>query len=69
MSSTVKVGATRVSLEFIRAEGHREAKGGTKINCYLKENQSDFLETHRLKDLEKETLRVRHKKGTAFHNV
>ena len=27
----------------------REVKGGTEINCYLKENQSEFSETHRLK--------------------
>ena len=35
---------------------HREVKGGTKINCYLKENQSEFSETRRLKDLVKKTL-------------
>ena len=29
---------------------HREIKGGTKTNCYLKENQSEFSETRRLKD-------------------
>ena len=29
---------------------HREVKGGTEINCYLKENQSEFSETRRLKD-------------------
>ena len=32
---------------------HREVKGGTKINCDLKENQSEFSETRRLKDLTK----------------
>ena len=32
---------------------HREVKGGTKINCDLKENQSEFSETRRLKDLRK----------------
>ena len=32
---------------------HREIKGGTKINCDLKENQSEFSETRRLKDLTK----------------
>ena len=32
---------------------HREIKGGTKINCVLKENQSEFSETRRLKDLTK----------------
>ena len=30
---------------------HREVKGGTKTNCYLKENQSEFTETRRLRDL------------------
>ena len=33
---------------------HREVKGRTKINCYMKENQSEFSETCRLKDLVKE---------------
>ena len=32
---------------------HREIKGGTRINCHLKENQSEFLEKSRLKDLVK----------------
>ena len=32
---------------------HREVKGGTKINCDLKENQSELSETRRLKDLTK----------------
>ena len=32
---------------------HREVKGGTKINCHLKENQSEFSEKCRLKDLVK----------------
>ena len=39
---------------------HREVKGGTKISCYLKENQSDFQETRRLKDLAKKTLKSRY---------
>ena len=33
---------------------YREVKGRTKINCYMKENQSKFSETCRLKDLVKE---------------
>ena len=32
---------------------HREVKGGTKTKCYLKENQSEFSETRRGKDLVK----------------
>ena len=32
---------------------HREVKGGTKTKCYLKENQSEFSETRRRKDLVK----------------
>ena len=32
---------------------HREVKGRTKINCYMKENQSEFSGTRRLKDLVK----------------
>ena len=32
---------------------HKEVKGGTKINCYLKEYQSEFSETPRLQDLVK----------------
>merc|ERR1711862_387208 len=32
---------------------HGEAKRGTKIICYLKEDQSEFLEERRLKDLVK----------------
>merc|ERR1719316_157192 len=30
---------------------HGEVKRGTKIICYLKEDQSEFLEERRLKDL------------------
>ena len=52
MSSTLKV---RASLEFHLAKGH----GG---DCYLKENQSQFSETRRLKNLVKKTLRIRHMK-------
>merc|ERR1712139_764983 len=33
--------------------GHGEVKRGTKIICYLKEDQSEFLEERRLKDLVK----------------
>ena len=29
---------------------HRKVKGGTKINCHSKENQSKISETRRLKD-------------------
>merc|ERR1712107_645495 len=32
---------------------HGEVKRGTKIICYLKEDQSEFLEERRLKDLVK----------------
>ena len=32
---------------------HRKVKGGTKINCYSKENQSEISETRRPKDLVK----------------
>ena len=32
---------------------HGEMKRGTKIICYLKEDQSEFLEERRLKDLVK----------------
>merc|ERR1712159_610155 len=32
---------------------HGEVKRGTKIVCYLKEDQSEFLEERRLKDLVK----------------
>merc|ERR1711923_164895 len=34
-------------------QGHGEIKRGTKIICYLKEDQSEFLEERRLKDLVK----------------
>ena len=37
---------------------HREVKGRTKINCYLKENQSEFSETGRLKDLVKKHSKI-----------
>ena len=37
---------------------HREARGRTETNCYLKENQSEFSETRRPKDLGEETLRT-----------
>merc|ERR1712107_679516 len=32
---------------------HGEVKRGTKVTCYLKEDQSEFLEERRLKDLVK----------------
>ena len=32
---------------------HREVKGGMKTKCYLKDNQSEFSETRRRKDLVK----------------
>ena len=32
---------------------HGKVKRGTKVICYLKENQSEFLEERRLKDLVK----------------
>ena len=40
---------------------HREVKGGTEINCYLKENQSEFSGT--------ETLRTHTRRGAAFYVV
>ena len=65
MSSTVKVGAT---LSFTVQKDteviHRKVKGGTKINCYLKEDQSQFSETRRLEDLVKRTLRIRYQNGS-----
>ena len=65
-SHAVKVRATRVppvqeDTEVI----HREVKGGTEINCYLKENQSEFtggpvriLGNTSTEGLGKETLRT-----------
>ena len=48
---------SRSDLSFTLQKGteviHREVKGGTKTKCYLKENQSHFSETRRLKDLVK----------------
>ena len=38
---------------------HREVEGGTGINCYLKENQSQFSET----------LRMHTRRGAALHVV
>ena len=41
---------------------HREVTGGTKTKWYLWENQSEFSEKRRRKDLVKKTLRIRYKK-------
>ena len=43
---------------------HRKVKGGTKITCYLKWNQSEFSETRRMKDLAKKTLKKRYQNGS-----
>lgn len=43
---------------------HGEIKRGTKIICYLKEDQSEFLEERRLKDLVK-----KHSDLTCIHSV
>ena len=65
MSSTVKVGATSsFTVQKDTEVIHREVKGGTKINCYLKENQSEFSETRRLEDLVKKTIRIRYQNGS-----
>merc|ERR1712151_1296870 len=40
---------------------HGEVKRGTKVICYLKEDQSEFLEERRLKDLVK-----KHSEFTGF---
>ena len=48
---------------------HREVKGRTKINCYMKENQSEFSETCRLKDLVKEHSELGTRKRAALHVV
>ena len=37
---------------------HREVKGGTKINCDLKENQSEFSEKTSTEGFDEETLRT-----------
>ena len=40
---------------------HKEVQGGTKMtNCYLRENQSVYSETRRLKDLVKENTQNRY---------
>merc|ERR1712137_678879 len=43
------MGTWEKDAEFV----HGEIKRGTKIICYLKEDQSEFLEKRRLKDLVK----------------
>ena len=48
---------------------HKEVKGGTKINCYMKENQSEFSETCRLKDLVKEHSELGARRRAALHVV
>ena len=48
---------------------HREIKGRTKINCYMKENQSEFSETCRLKDLVKEHSKLGTRRRAALHVV
>ena len=71
MSSTVKVGATRVfTVQKDTEVIHREVKKGrTKINCYMKENQSEFAETCRLKDLVKENSEFGTRRRAALHVV
>ena len=48
---------------------HREIKERTKINCYMKENQSEFSETCRLKDLVKEHSELGTRRRAALHVV
>ena len=45
---------------------HGEIKRGTKIICYLKEDQSEFLEERRLKDLVKMKVRPRKRRKKAI---
>ena len=40
-------------VEGHRGDSQRRVRGGTKVSCYVKENQSEFSETRRLKDLVK----------------
>ena len=44
-----------------------EAEGGTKINCFLKENQTEFSETRRLKDVAKKHSEHDTRRGAALH--
>ena len=44
---------------------HREIKEGTKTNCYLKEKQSEFSETRRMKDLAKKHSEFATRRGAA----
>ena len=48
---------------------HREVEGRTKINCYMKENPSEFSETCRLKDLVKEHSELGTRRRAALHVV
>ena len=43
---------------------HREVKARTKINCYLKENQSEFSENTSIERSREETFRIRYTKGS-----
>ena len=45
---------------------HREVKGRTKINCYMKENQPEFSGTRRLKDLVKKHSELGTRKRAAL---
>ena len=48
---------------------HREVNGRTKINCYMKESQSEFSEACRLKDLLKEHSELGTRRRAALHVV
>ena len=48
---------------------HREVKGRTKINCYLKEKQSEFSETRRLKDWAKKLSEFVKRRGATSCGV
>ena len=48
---------------------HRKVRGRMKINCYLKENQSEFSETRRLKDLVTEHSEFGIRRGVALYIV
>ena len=64
MSLRVKVGGTQVHHTEVTPRG---VKGGTKINCYLKENHSEFSETRRLNDLVKKHSELDTRRGAASH--
>ena len=48
---------------------YRRQKGRTKINCYMKENQSQFSETRWLKDVVKKHSELGTRRRAALHVV